>query len=132
MPNQEKDDYNPPKSSTTTTVRGGSNDLTPAQQAALDTLLGGNKQDDKTPAQRQTEEYAPDLFWQDAVIGRIQDDIKALSKTYDTDLGYITGWFNGQQGNLINYLSNTVLGQASKIRSGRRNHDHPQRHSVAL
>lgn len=48
-------------------------------------------------------------WWQDAVVGKMIDDIKAVASQYDMDLDFLLGWFDGQQLNLINYLQNNVI-----------------------
>lgn len=67
----------------------------------------GKKDDDEKSALE--DEFDDEFFWQDAVIGRIKDDIKAVSKAYDVDVSAIDGWFNGQQTNLLKYLNGFMV-----------------------
>lgn len=71
-------------------------------QDFIDKISGG-------PADTVEEEFDEVFFWQDAVVGKIQDDIKAVSKKFDMDLDYLNGWFEGQKVNLLNHLQSNYL-----------------------
>lgn len=54
----------------------------------------------------EEQSFNDEFFWQDAVIDKLEDDIKGVAKTYDLDLDYLLGWFGGQKDALISYLEN--------------------------
>jgi hypothetical protein len=55
------------------------------------------------------ERFGDEFFWQEAVVDKMIDDIKAVASQYDMDLDFLLGWFGGQQLNLINYLQKNVI-----------------------
>lgn len=101
---------------------GGSGGSGNAEQDFIDRIVQGVNND---AADTWQEEFAPGFFWQEAVIDRIKEDIKAVAKTYEMDMSVMEGWFAGQQANLIGYLTNAVMGQAAKYGANRGMTDTP-------
>lgn len=100
-----------PDGGSTSTGGGG---LTVEEQI-LQAILEQNKEAD------EPDSFNEDDFWQNAVIGKVESDIKAVAKKYEMDLDFLLGWFDGQKDNLINYLDNKV------VNSGRIEGADPQR-----